>query len=156
MALYRFSHRESRWRRIHPSEIHFQRATQRIHSDHHWSKIRRSNQPPSACALLIIVIQSQGLQSAGVPMSRFLASCFAFVAFATMLQAADDAKSTVAKLNETWLSAYKAADFDRLAALYAEDAVLMPTFSEPVLGRKAIRNFFAESVKDVPKRSMAL
>jgi uncharacterized protein (TIGR02246 family) len=89
-------------------------------------------------------------------MSRFLASCFALVAFATMLQAADDAKSTVAKLNETWLSAYKAADFDRLAALYAEDAVLMPTFSEPVLGREAIRNFFAESVKDVPKRSMAL
>jgi uncharacterized protein (TIGR02246 family) len=73
-----------------------------------------------------------------------------------MAHGADDAVSKVAKLDEAWLDAYKAADFDRLAALYAEDAVLMPTFSEPVQGREAIRNFFAESVKDVPKRSMAL
>jgi uncharacterized protein (TIGR02246 family) len=89
-------------------------------------------------------------------MRRFLASCLALVALATLLRAADDAKSTVAKLDEAWLDAYKAADFDRLAALYAEDAVLMPTFSEPVQGREAIRIFFAESVKDVPRRSLAL
>jgi len=89
-------------------------------------------------------------------MSRFLTSCLALVVFAAMVRGADDAKSTVAKLDEAWLDAYKAADFDRLAALYAEDALVMPSFSEPVQGREAIRNFFAESVRDVPKRSMAL
>ncbi len=89
-------------------------------------------------------------------MSRFLASCFAIIVLATMVHGADDAKSTVAKLDEAWLDAYKTADFDRLAALYAEDAVLMPTFSEPVQGRKAIREFFADDFKYVPKRSIAL
>jgi uncharacterized protein (TIGR02246 family) len=89
-------------------------------------------------------------------MSRVLASCFAIIVLATMAHGDDDAKSTVSKLDEAWLDAYKAADFDRLAAIYADDALVMPTFSEPVQGREAIRNFFAESVKDVPKRSMAL
>jgi len=89
-------------------------------------------------------------------MSRFLASCFAMIVLATMVHGADDAKSTVAKLDEAWLDAYKTADFDRLAALYAEDAVLMPTFSESVQGRKAIREFFADDFKYVPKRSIAL
>ena len=89
-------------------------------------------------------------------MGRFLASWFVIIVLATIVRGADDAKSTVAKLDEAWLDAYKAADFDRLAALYAEDAVLMPTFSEPVQGREAIRNFFVESMRDVPKRSMAL
>ena len=81
---------------------------------------------------------------------------FGIIVLATMVHGADDAVSKVGTLDEAWLDAYKAADFDRLAALYAEDAVLMPTFSEPAQGREAIRNFFAESVKDVPKRSMAL
>jgi len=71
-----------------------------------------------------------------------------------MVHGADDAKSTVAKLNEAWLSAYKAADFDGLAALYADDAVVMPSGREPLQGRKAIRNFFAEDFKYVPEHTM--
>ena len=89
-------------------------------------------------------------------MRRVLSSWFVIILLPAILQGADDAKSTVAKLDEAWLDAYRTADFDRLAALYAEDAVVMPTFSEPVQGREAIRNFFVESVKNVPKRSMAL
>jgi lipoprotein-releasing system permease protein len=42
-----------------------------------------------------------------------------------MVHGADDAISMVAKLDEAWLDAHKAADFDRLAALYAEDALVM-------------------------------
>jgi uncharacterized protein (TIGR02246 family) len=95
-------------------------------------------------------------ESGGCLMSRFLTRCFAIILLATTIQGADDAKSTVAKLNEAWLTAHKAADFDRLAMLYADDAVLMPAFSEPVRGREAIRNFFAEDFKYVPKRSITL
>jgi len=73
-----------------------------------------------------------------------------------MVHGADDAKSTVAKMNEAWQAAYKAADFDRLSALYAEDAVLMPDGREPVQGRRAVRNFFAEDFKYIPKRSMTV
>ncbi len=73
-----------------------------------------------------------------------------------MAQGADDAKSTVAKLNEACLAAHKAADLNRLAALYAEDAVLMPAGREPLQGREAIRNLFAEDFKYVPKRSITL
>jgi uncharacterized protein (TIGR02246 family) len=89
-------------------------------------------------------------------MSRFLAGCFVIIVLSTMVHGADDAKSTVAKMNEAWLAAHKAADFDRLAALYTEDAVLMPAGREPVQGREAIRNFFAEDFKYVPKRSITL
>jgi len=87
-------------------------------------------------------------------MSRFLAGCFVIIVLSTMVHGADDAKFTVAKLNEAWLSAYKAADFDGLAALYADDAVVMPSGREPLQGRKAIRNFFAEDFKYVPEHTM--
>jgi uncharacterized protein (TIGR02246 family) len=87
---------------------------------------------------------------------RFLASCFAIIICAAMVHGADDAKSTVAKLDQAWLDAYKAADFDRLAALYAEDALVMSPSREPIHGRKAIREFFTEDFKFVPKRSVAL
>ena len=89
-------------------------------------------------------------------MGRFLASWFAIIVLATIVRAADDAKSTVAKLDGAWLDAYKAADFDRLAALYAEDALVMAPGREPLKGRGAIRNLFAEDFKYVPKRSITL
>jgi len=89
-------------------------------------------------------------------MSRFLAKCFAIIVLSTMVHGADDAKSIVAKMNEAWLAAYKASDLDGLAARYTEDAVLMPAGREPVQGRQAIRNFFAEDIKDFPKHSMTV
>jgi len=90
-------------------------------------------------------------------MTRFLARSFAIIVLSTMVySAADDAKSTVAKINEAWLASYKAADFDGLAALYTEDAVVMSPGREPLRGREAIRNFFAEDFKDFPKRSITL
>ncbi len=89
-------------------------------------------------------------------MRRSLASWFAIVLLPAILHGAVDAKSTVAKLNEAWLDAYKAADFDGLAALYAEDAVVMASGREPLQGRKAIRELFAEDFKYVPKRSITL
>ena len=73
-----------------------------------------------------------------------------------MLHGADDAKSTVAKLNDAWLAAHKAADFERLAARYSENAILMSPEGKYVQGRAAIRDFFAEDFKYVPKRSITL
>ena len=88
-------------------------------------------------------------------MNRFLPICVTVVV-ATMVLAADDAKSTVEMMNQAWLAAHAAADFDRLAAVYAEDAILMPAGREPIHGREAIKKFFAEDFKYVPKRSMKL
>ena len=87
-------------------------------------------------------------------MNRLLASCFATIVLSAFSISADDAKSTVAKLNEAWQSAYKVADSDRLAALYAEDAVVMAPGGELLQGREAIRDFFAEDFKDFPKHSL--
>ena len=87
-------------------------------------------------------------------MNRFLPICVTIVV-ATMVLSADDTRSTVAKLNEAWLVAYKAADFDSMVAQYTDDAVVMAAGREPIHGREAIRNFFAEDFKYVPKHSMA-
>ena len=90
-------------------------------------------------------------------MRRVLASWFAIIILLpAVLHATDDAKSTVAKLDEAWLKAYKLADFDRLAGMYAEDALVMAPDREPLHGRKAIREFFADDFKYVPKRSITL
>ena len=89
-------------------------------------------------------------------MSRFLAGCFVIIALPTIVHNSDDAKSTVARINEAWLAPYKAGDVDRLAALYTEDAMVMPAGREPLQGREAIRNFFAEDFKYFPQRSMKL
>jgi len=89
-------------------------------------------------------------------MSRLPASWLVIIVLSAMVLGTDDAKSTVAKMNQSWLAAYAAADFDRLAAFYTEDAVLMPTAHEPIQGREAIRKFFAEDFKYVPKRSITL
>jgi uncharacterized protein (TIGR02246 family) len=106
--------------------------------------------------LSIFRVRRGTIVSSVVLMRRVLASCFAIILLPGILQGPTDAKSTVAKLNEAWLDAYKAADFDQVAALYAADAVVMPNSSEPVQGREAIRNFFVESIKNIPQRSMAL
>jgi uncharacterized protein (TIGR02246 family) len=100
--------------------------------------------------------EKEGTIRREVPMSRFLVSCFAIFVLSAMVHAADDSKSTIRKMNEAWQAAYEAADFDRLASLYTEDAVLMPEGRKPLHGRQAIRNFFAEDFKYVPKRSIIL
>jgi uncharacterized protein (TIGR02246 family) len=88
-------------------------------------------------------------------MTRFLATvCLITICFAEMGAGHSDARATIAKLKEAWLAAYKAADFGRLAGLYTEDAVVMPEGREPLQGRAAIREFFAEDFRYIPKRSI--
>jgi uncharacterized protein (TIGR02246 family) len=62
---------------------------------------------------------------------------------APAVDAAADAEA-VRAVNHAWFAAYKAADADALAALYAEDAVLLAPGAAAVSGRAAIREFYAK------------
>lgn len=53
--------------------------------------------------------------------------------------AADEAALQAATV--TWLEAYNAGDVDKIVALYADDAVLMPPHAPVARGRDAIRAF---------------
>jgi uncharacterized protein (TIGR02246 family) len=95
------------------------------------------------------------IECRGRTMKRCVAICVATIVVANLVRA-DDARSTAEMMNQAWLAAHTAADFDRLAALYTEDAILMPAGGEPVRGREAIRRFFAEDFKYIPRRSITL
>jgi len=49
---------------------------------------------------------------------------------------------------EAWVAAFNAADVERLAALYAPDAVNHQIVAEPVVGRAAIRAMFEREFAD--------
>jgi uncharacterized protein (TIGR02246 family) len=75
--------------------------------------------------------------------------------------AADEAALKAATL--TWLEAYNAGDVEKMVALYAEDAVLMPPHAPVANGHAAIRAFLnadtagakAAGIKLVPGTSTA-
>jgi uncharacterized protein (TIGR02246 family) len=75
--------------------------------------------------------------------------------------AADEAALKAATL--TWLEAYNAGDVEKIVALYAEDAVLMPPHAPVANGHAAIRAFLtadttgakAAGIKLVPGTSTA-
>jgi uncharacterized protein (TIGR02246 family) len=75
--------------------------------------------------------------------------------------AADEAALKAATL--TWLEAYNAGDVEKIVALYAEDAVLMPPHAPAANGHAAIRAFLtadtagakAAGIKLVPGTSTA-
>lgn len=52
--------------------------------------------------------------------------------------------------SDAWEAAWNAGDVDAIAALYAEDAVLLPQGSEPVEGRAAIREFWQMVMESDP------
>lgn len=47
------------------------------------------------------------------------------------------------EVDQAWVKAYTAVDADAAAALYDEDAILMPPGTSPVHGRAAVRAFLA-------------
>ena len=51
-------------------------------------------------------------------------------------------RAAINKLREDFITAFNAADSPRLAAMYSEDAVLMPQNQEPVMGRTAIETYY--------------
>jgi uncharacterized protein (TIGR02246 family) len=68
-----------------------------------------------------------------------------FAAAAPMAMAAGDA-ATIRAGSEACIKAYNAGDADAAAALYAQDAIVMPPGAPPARGRPAIKAFL---VKDI-------
>ena|SRR5688500_20380364 len=51
---------------------------------------------------------------------------------------------TPREILEKWLHAFNAADIDTLSNLYSEDAINHQVANEPIQGREAIRQMFAD------------
>src|SRR5262245_34992793 len=60
--------------------------------------------------------------------------------------AADE--TALKEITQTWFKSYNGVDADTIAALYAEDAVLMPPNRPAARGRAAIREFVAKDSAD--------
>jgi uncharacterized protein (TIGR02246 family) len=53
-------------------------------------------------------------------------------------------ETALKEITQTWLSSYNAGDADAIAALYTDDAVLMPPHAPVARGKAAIREFIAK------------
>jgi uncharacterized protein (TIGR02246 family) len=56
-------------------------------------------------------------------------------------------KATIEKLNEAWTAAFNKGDAAALAAMYADDAQVLPPDGEAVKGRKAIEEFWRKAAE---------
>lgn len=59
-----------------------------------------------------------------------------------------DAKAAVEAGSKAWQEAWNAGDAAGVAAMYADDATVMPPGAEPVKGREAIRAFWQASIDE--------
>src|SRR5262249_28276058 len=59
-----------------------------------------------------------------------------------LVSTADD-EASLKEATQTWLKAYNAGDADTIAALYADDGVLMPPHAPVVTGKAAIHEYIA-------------
>lgn len=77
--------------------------------------------------------------------------------FSMLLAGAAQAADTAAELKalhgveQAWAKAYNAGDGDAVAALYADDALLMPLHQPAVSGKTAIRAYFVKEVGEAKK-----
>ncbi len=56
-----------------------------------------------------------------------------------------DAPSQILQLDAEWSSAAQARDFERVISFWADDAIVFPPGSPPVVGKAAIREFVEKS-----------
>jgi uncharacterized protein (TIGR02246 family) len=92
-------------------------------------------------------------------MTRRIAAGLAVLALAAPLPAfaqAMDLRTEIAKVSEAWQAAYNAGDAAALAALYAEDATILPPGGDAVSGRAAIQAHFAEELAQGAKSTLTL
>jgi uncharacterized protein (TIGR02246 family) len=75
-----------------------------------------------------------------------LAGFMAGVARAAAPASADEA--AVRAQSASWEKAYNGGDAKAVAALYAEDALLLPPGAPPVKGRAAIQKYFTKDIAD--------
>lgn len=58
-------------------------------------------------------------------------------------------KTTIEKLNDVWMAAFNKGDAAAVAALYTEDAYVLPPGAEMVKGRAAIEAFWRQAAQQL-------
>jgi len=58
-------------------------------------------------------------------------------------------KATITKLNDAWTAAFNKGDAQAVAAMYAEDAYVLPPGSDIVKGRAAIEAFWRQAAQQM-------
>jgi uncharacterized protein (TIGR02246 family) len=74
-----------------------------------------------------------------------LAGCLALCAVPALAQS----KAAIQKLNDEWAAAFNKGDAAAVAAMYAEDAYVLPPGGEMVKGRSAIEAFWKQAAQQV-------
>jgi uncharacterized protein (TIGR02246 family) len=70
------------------------------------------------------------------------------LSLATSAALAQD-KATIEKLNDAWTAAFNKGDAPAVAAMYAEDAYVLPPGSDIVKGRAAIEAFWRQAAQQL-------
>jgi len=70
------------------------------------------------------------------------------LSLATSAALAQD-KATIEKLNNAWTAAFNKGDAQAVAAMYAEDAYVLPPGSDIVKGRAAIEAFWRQAAQQM-------
>ena len=58
-------------------------------------------------------------------------------------------KPSIQKINDEWMAAFNKGDAAGVAALYSEDAYILPNGAEMAKGRRAIETYFKNSVRQL-------
>ncbi|HYM72497.1 MAG TPA: SgcJ/EcaC family oxidoreductase [Stellaceae bacterium] len=74
-----------------------------------------------------------------------LVAVFALLAAPALAQT----KATIQKLNDAWCAAFNKGDGAAVAAMYAQDAYVLPPGAEMVQGRAAIAKFWGAAVQQM-------
>jgi len=78
-----------------------------------------------------------------MPRIANLVICLVLIAGPAMAQQ----KPSIQKANEEWMAAFNKGDAAGVAALYSEDAYILPNGAELAKGRRAIEAYFKKSVQ---------
>jgi len=74
-----------------------------------------------------------------------LVICLVLISGSAMAQQ----KPSIQKINEEWMAAFNKGDAAGVAALYSEDAYILPNGGETAKGRRAIEAYFKNSVQQL-------
>jgi uncharacterized protein (TIGR02246 family) len=74
-----------------------------------------------------------------------LVICLVLIAGSAMAQQ----KPSIQKVNEDWMAAFNKGDAAGVAALYAEDAYVLPAGAEMAKGRRAIEAFWKKAMQQL-------
>jgi uncharacterized protein (TIGR02246 family) len=75
-----------------------------------------------------------------------LAACLALIGTTPAMA---QSKAAIQRLNDQWVAAFNKGDAATLAAMYTEDAYVLPAGAEMVRGTNAIMSFLGEATKQL-------